>query len=259
MKFPSLGSIVSIAVAKSIVVDIYAMDAAMGTYTNDPDYSDMILYSDVSPDVGDFCLLTKIELGANGLTRTAINGLYTIQKSTLLDPTGAKYHVWFDKDIPVITDKGCFEITFLKGPEDKSRAVLGEVDATAHEAKCKYRYDDIFTADYWVPSDGSYLLKCAYKDEYDVVVRIVKYVKGHGYNTGTLLYWPETKSVYRVVKPISGSESESELKENGAIVPYMYTVADIEGNQSTTITCKESSVHLSWIMVSLSMLASTIS
>ena len=227
VKFPSLGSIVTIDDAKSLVVDVYAMDAAMGTYTNDPDYSDMIMYSDVNPDVGDFCLLSKIELGANGLTRTAISGFYTIQKATLMDPAGAKYHVWFDKDIPVITDKGCFEITFLKGPDDKSRAVLGEVDAIAHEAKCKYRYDDIFTADYWVPSDGSYLLKCAYKDEYDVVVRIVKYVKEHGYNTGTLLYWPETKSVYRVVKPISGSESESELKENGAIVPYMYTVADI--------------------------------
>lgn len=230
LKFPSIGtgsqSSISREVADALVVDVYAMDAAMGIYTDAADDSDVFMYSDVTPDAGDFCLITKIELGNNGLVKTPVNGIYTIQQATLMDPAGAKYHVFFDKDVPELTT-GVFEFTFLKGPEDKSRAVLAAVDANACEAKCKYWYDDIFTADYWLSSDGSYMLKCAYKDEADVVVRILKYENGKGYKTGELIYWPETKSVYRVVKPISGNETESELKENGAIVPYMYNVADI--------------------------------
>lgn len=230
VKFPSIGtgsqSSINRAVADALVVDVYAMDAAMGIYTDVADDSDVFMYSDVRPDAGDFCLITKIELGNNGLVKTPVNGIYTIQQATLLDPAGAKYHVFFDKDVPELTT-GVFEFTFLKGPEDKSRAVLATVDANACEAKCKYWYDDIFTADYWLSPDGSYMLKCAYKDEVDVVVRILKYENGKGYKTGELIYWPETKSVYRVVKPISGNETESELKENGAIVPYMYNVADI--------------------------------
>ena len=230
VKFPSIGtgsqSSIDRAVADELVVDVYAMNAAMGIYTDVADDSDVYMYSDVTPDAGDFCLITKIELGNDGLIKTPVNGLYTIQQATLMDPAGAKYHVFFDKDIPELTT-GVFEFTFLKGPDDKSRAVLATVDANACEAKCKYWYDDIFTADYWLPSDGSYMLKCAYKGEVDVVVHVLKYENGKGYKTGELIYWPETKSVYRVVKPISGNETESELKEKSAIVPYMYNVADI--------------------------------
>lgn len=226
LKFPSIGTSIDREVADALVVDVYAMNAAMGIYTDVADDSDVFMYSDVTPDVGDFCLITKIELGSNGIVKTPVNGIYTIQQATLMDPAGAKYHVFFDKDVPELTT-GVFEFTFLKGPEDKSRAVLAAVDANACEAKCKYWYDDIFTADYWLSSDGSYMLKCAYKDEVDVVVHILKYENGKGYKTGELIYWPETKSVYRVVKPISGNETESELKEKGVIIPYMYNVADI--------------------------------
>lgn len=231
LKFPAIGDHahndrVDIESAKALVVDVYAMNAAMGIYTIDADDSDVYMYSDVRPDVGDVCLISKVELGADGLTKTQVSELYTIQKSVLADPVGAKYHVYFDKNIPVLSN-GVFEFTFLKGPEDKSMAVLGEVDYGENTANCKYRYDDIFTADYWMPADGSYLLKCAYTDEFDDVMRIVKYVEGNGYRIGDMIYWPDTKSVYRVVRTISGTEAQGELTENGYIVPYMYTVADI--------------------------------
>lgn len=228
LKFPKLENPVSKTDAAKLVIDVYAMDAALGSY--DPDTTadnDAIMYSDVVPDVGDFCLLTKVELDADGLVKTQEPALYTIQEVTLMDPAGAKYRVWFDKDIPVLSSQGIFEFTFLKGPSGKSRAVLGTVDVENHTATCKYRYEDIFTADYWMPSDGSYLLKCSYTDEFGDVMRIEKYEEGRGYKTGTMIYRPTTQSVYRVVKPISGSETESDLIEKGTIVPYMYTVADI--------------------------------
>lgn len=231
LKFPSIGTgdkdSINIKVAKSLVVDVYAIKSAMGIYDEfTTDNSDAIMYSDVCPDAGDFCLITKIELGENGLIRTAVNELYTIQQSTLMDPAGAKYHVVFDKDVPFLNN-GVFEFSFLKGPKDKSRAVLGAVDVATNTAKCRYRYEDIFTADYWMPSDGSYLLKCAYTDEFDVVMHISKYEETHGYNTGDMIYLSDTQSVYRVVRPISSADTKDEVKENGAIVPYMYTVADI--------------------------------
>lgn len=226
LKFPSLGNRVSIRDVKSLVVDVYAMDAAMGIYTPDAYDNDVVIYSDVVPEVGDFCLLSKIELGEEGLARTTDDNLYTIKECVLMDPAGAKYHVWFDKAVPELSN-GVFEFSFLNRPDDTSRAVLGSVDGEAHKATCKYRYDDIFSADYWMPSDGSYVLKCAYKDESGDVIHISKYVPNRGYKTGDMIYWPSTKSVYRVVKPISGTETEAELAENGTIVPYMYTVADI--------------------------------
>lgn len=227
VKFPWIGAQVLKSIADALVIDVYALDAAMATYTIDPDNSDVVMYSDVRPDVGDFCLLTKIELIDNTLVRTAVNELYTIQQVTLMDPAAAKYHVWFDKDVPVFDENGIFEVTFVHLTDEKARAVIGEVDAANNTAKCRYSYEDIYSADYWMPSNGSYLLKCAYTDEYGTVMRIKKYQNGKGYKVGDMIYWPSTKSVYRVVKPISGAESESELTENGAIVPYMYTVADI--------------------------------
>ena len=218
--------------AESLVVDVYAMDAAMGYFTDEYDGRDVEMHSDVVPEVGDFCLISKIERGDEGIIRTEDNNLYTIQQVTLMDPAGAKYHVWFDKDIPEITDgndeptiNGLYEFAFLKGPANRSRAVIGSVEGNT--AKCRYWYEDIYTADYWMPSNGSYLLKCAYKDEFNDVIRIKEFVPGNGYKTGDMVYWPLTKSIYRVTKPISGSESESELIEKGAVVPYMYTVADI--------------------------------
>ena len=231
LKFPAIGDHahndrLAIDDAKELVVDVYAMKAAIGIYTIDADDSDVYMYSDVRPDVGDRCLITKVELGEDGLTKTPVSELYTIQQSILADPAGAKYHVYFDKSIPILSN-GVFEFSFLKGPADKSRAVLGEVDIESNSAKCKYRYEDIFTADYWMPSDGSYLLKCAYTDEFGDVMHIVKYEDKKGYKIGDMIYWPATKSVYRVVKTISGSEPVGELTEKGYIVPYMYTVADI--------------------------------
>ena len=233
LKFPEIGDHahndrVDIESAKALVVDVYAMKAAMGIYTDEADDSDVYMYSDVTPDVGDACLISKVELGEDGLTKTQVSELYTIKQSILADPAGAKYHVYFDKNIPVLSN-GVFEFTFLKGPKpnDKSRAVLGKVDAATNTAKCRYRYDDIFTADYWMPLDGSYLLKCAYTDEFGDVMHIVKYDEKNGYKTGDMIYWPSTKSIYRVVKTISADDSPSELMEKGAIVPYMYTVADI--------------------------------
>lgn len=228
LKFPSIGhgNRVAVSEAKSLVVDVYAMDAAMGIYDDDTtDDSDVTMYSRVVPEIGDFCLLSKIELGDDGLVRTAESELYTIKQCTLMDPVGAKYHVYFDKAIPVLSN-GVFEFTFLTRPDDKSRAVLGEVDTESNTAQCRYRYDDIYTGDYWLPADGSYLLKCAYTDESNVVMRVHKYEEGTAYKVGDMIYWPYTKSVYRVVKPISGNETESEI-EKDFIVPYMYTVADI--------------------------------
>lgn len=234
VKFPLGKRSIKRADADSFVVDVYAMDAAMGYFTKDYDNRDVEMHSDVVPEVGDFCLISKIERGDEGIIRTEDNNLYTIQQVTLMDPAGAKYHVWFDKDIPEITDgnneptiNGLYEFTFLRGPKDKSRAVLGEVDVATNTAKCRYRYEDIFTADYWMPSDGSYLLKCAYTDEFNVVMHISKYEENHGYNTGDMIYLSDTQSVYRVVRPISSADTMAEVKENGAIVPYMYTVADI--------------------------------
>jgi hypothetical protein len=224
LKFPKLNSRMLIEDTKNLVVDVYAMDSAMGTFTSDADGGDVVMYSDVVPEIGDFCLITKLELGEEGITRTTDNQLYTIMQVGLMDPACAKYHVWFDKDVPFLNN-GVYEFAFLKGPANRSRAVIGSVEGNT--AKCRYWYEDIYTADYWMPSDGSYLLKCAYKDEFNDVIRIKEFVPGNGYKTGDMVYWPLTKSIYRVTKPISGSESESELIEKGAVVPYMYTVADI--------------------------------
>ena len=176
VKFPTLDSPVSIDDANKLVIDVYAMNSALGSYDSDTtDDNDVIMYSDVVPEAGDFCMLTKIERGEDGLTKTAVPELYTIQYVNLMDPAGAKYRVWFDKAIPIISTPGIFEFNLLKGPKDKSRAVLGEVDVATNTAKCRYRYEDIFTADYWMPSDGSYLLKCAYTDEFGDVMHISKY------------------------------------------------------------------------------------
>lgn len=226
LKFPSVGPRISKEEAKQIVVDVYAMDSALGIYTIDPDNSDVIMYSDVVPEVGDFCLLTKVEFGDDGITKTQDGKLYTVKQVALMDPAAAKYHVWFDTEVPYLT-QGIYEFTFLVGPKDRSRAVLGSVDSEHNTATCKYRYEDIFTADYWMPSDGLYLLKCAYTDEFGDVMRIRKFDEGNVYKTGEMIYWPDTQSVYRVVKPISGTEAVGDLTEKGYIVPYMYTVADI--------------------------------
>jgi hypothetical protein len=228
VKFPNLGNPVSKDDANKLLIDVYEMDAALGSYDGETtDDNDVIMHSDVVPEYGDFCLLTRIEVGSDGIIKTPEVELYTIQQVDLIDPAGAKYRVWFDKAIPIISGKGIFEFTFLVAPKDKSRAVLGEIDFENCTATCRYRYEDIFSADYWIPSDGLYLLKCAYTDEFNNALHIEKYINGKGYNTGDMIYMTDTKSVCRVVKPISGNETYSELTENGAIVPYMYNVADI--------------------------------
>lgn len=226
LKFPSMGSRVSASDAKSLVVDVYAMESAMGIYTPDADSTDLVVYSDIVPEVGDVCLMTKIELADAGLVRTPCSDLYIVRRCELVDPVAAKYHVWFDKDVPEISD-GMFDVSFLNVPGDKSRAVLEGVDNDNSMAKCRYRYGDIYTCDYWMPADGSYALKCAYKDAFGDVMKVSRYVAGKGYNTGDMIYWSPTDSVYRVVKPISGGETEGDLIDGGSIVPYMFTVADI--------------------------------